>query len=163
MLLLSGPTAAGKNTIASEMARRLEPCAVVDFDLVRAMFANPHKTPWDGAAGLAQQQLGVHMVCDLAKRFEADGWNVVILDVLSQATLKLYKTRLSESLKVVQLLPSYDVVLKRFNERGPVLTYEQLEDVYREQTQLAGYDLRIDNAQILPEIVAEQLLEFWQS
>ena len=164
MLLLCGPTAAGKNTVAAALTTRLKPCAVVDFDLVRAMFVNPHKTPWDGQEGLAQQHLGVQMVCDIAQRFETSGWHVIILDVPSASTLALYKTRLTTSqLKVVQLLPSYDVLLKRFDERGPVLSHEQLEDVYREQSDLTGYDLRIDNSQLSADAVADVVLEFLKS
>jgi adenylylsulfate kinase-like enzyme len=163
MLLLSGPTASGKNTIGNELAFRLERCAVVDFDLIRAMFVNPHKTPWDGEEGLAQQQLGVYIVCDTAKRFESQGWQVVILDVLSPDTLAIYRKQLSSSaLKVVQLFPSYPELLKRFDERGPVLTYAQLESVYRKQKNLTGYDLRIDNSRLSASNVADQLLEFWR-
>ena len=97
MLLLLGPTASGKNTVAKELAYQLERCAVVDFDLVRAMFVHPHKTPWDGEEGSSQQHLGTHMVCDVAERFEAAGWDVVILDVPSSETLKIYRQRLSDS------------------------------------------------------------------
>ena len=136
---------------------------MVDFDLVRQMFVNPHKTPWDGDEGLAQQHLGVEMVCDLAQSFEASGWQVIILDVLSPATLKIYKERLQTSpLKVVQLLPSYEVLLQRFNNRGPVLSYEELENIYAEQQNLKGYNLRIDNSQLSPEEIAIELIKFWQ-
>lgn len=62
MLLLSEPTAAGKNTIGKEIAYHRERCAVIDFDLVRIMFANPHKAPWDGDEGLVQQKMGLHMI-----------------------------------------------------------------------------------------------------
>ena len=161
MLLLSGPTASGKNTIAEEIAGRLEPCAVIDFDSIRAMFVNPHKTPWDGPEGLAQQILAVNIVCDIAQNFEASGWKVIILDVLSIATLDVYQKRLKQSsLKVVQLLPTYEVILKRFNERGPVLSYEELENIYAEQENLKGYNLRIDNSQLSPHEVALELIKF---
>lgn len=164
MLLLSGPTASGKNTIANEIALKLERCAVVDFDLVRQMFVNPHKTPWNGDEGLAQQHLGVEMVCNLAQKFETSGWQVIILDVLSPTTLKIYKERLQTSpLKIVQLLPSYDVLLQRFNNRGPVLSYEELEDVYNNQKDLKGYDLHIDNSQLSAKSVAKELIKFWQT
>jgi tRNA A37 N6-isopentenylltransferase MiaA len=48
MLIITGPTAAGKNTVALLLAKRRERCAVVDFDLVRWMFVRPHRPPWAG-------------------------------------------------------------------------------------------------------------------
>ncbi len=45
MLILSGPTAAGKNTVGRVLAQRRRRCAVVDFDAVRAMFVQPHRAP----------------------------------------------------------------------------------------------------------------------
>lgn len=46
-MILTGPTAAGKNTINHIIARSCSPCAVVDFDAIRNMFVNPHLTSWD--------------------------------------------------------------------------------------------------------------------
>ena len=82
MLLLSGPTAAGKNTVAQQIARQRERCAIVDFDAVRAMFVHPHLAPWDGEAGAAQLLLGVEQVCGLAHGFARAGWDVIVLDVV---------------------------------------------------------------------------------
>ncbi len=64
MLILSGPTAAGKNTVGRVLAQRRRRCAVVDFDAVRAMFVQPHRAPWQGTEGRAQHLLGSNWLAD---------------------------------------------------------------------------------------------------
>ena len=51
ILILTGPTAAGKNTVGKLIAYQRERCAMVDFDLVRTMFVQPHLPPWMGEEG----------------------------------------------------------------------------------------------------------------
>lgn len=155
MLLLTGPTAAGKNTISHIIAKFHSPCAVVDFDLIRKMFVHPHLTPWEGEEGKKQQLLAIHQVCQLAISFKESGWEVIILDVLNNETLKVYNNLLCNySLRIVQLLPSYEEVYKRFLSRGRCLTDEQFRDVSEEQVALCNYHLRLDNTNIDPETAA---------
>jgi hypothetical protein len=158
MLIITGPTAAGKNTVALLLAERRERCAVVDFDLVRRMFVRPHQPPWAGEEGRTQQLLGVRQVCSLAGSFSEAGWDVIILDVLSDETAGIYRRLLARfSPKVVQLLPTYEEVKKRFSERGPVLTRRELEMVYEGQSKFAQYDLRLDNTAVGPGEAAARL------
>jgi hypothetical protein len=154
MLILSGPTASGKNTVGDLLARRRERCAVVDFDLVRAMFVQPHAPPWLGEEGNMQQLLGVKLCCKLAEGFAENGWKVIILDVLSDKTARMYQRLLHQyNPKIVQLLPELDELNRRFCERGACLTNEEFAMVYEEQTSFANYDLRIDNTDVVPEEV----------
>jgi adenylylsulfate kinase-like enzyme len=158
MLILTGPTAAGKNTIGKLLAVRRKRCAVVDFDLVRRMFIQPHQPPWAGEEGKSQQMLGVRQVCKLAKGFAAAGWEVIILDVLSNETAKLYKRLLKNvDFNIVQLLPAFEELKRRFYERGACLTDEELQMIYQEQSEFTGYDLRIDNTAAPPETVAKTI------
>lgn len=69
VLILTGPPAAGKNSTASIFAKELSRCAVIDVDVVRWMVVQPHKAPWDGDEGKAQQKLGVQNACALARNF----------------------------------------------------------------------------------------------
>ena len=160
MIILTGPTASGKNTIAGFIAAKREQCAVVDFDLVRKMFAHPHKTPWDGEEGGNQQRLGVAMVCSLAKQFSENGWEVIILDVVDNNTIDTYKDLLNDyKPRIIQLLPSYEVAKERFDKRGPVLTEEELKNVYKEQAEFTSYDDKIDNSFLSPVDVAEEIIK----
>lgn len=161
MLILTGPTASGKNTVGNLLARQRQRCAVIDFDLVRAMFVQPHAPPWFGEEGKAQQLLGVKQVCGLAAAFAENGWEVVILDVLSEETARVYRQLLSRyNPKIVQLLPDFSELNRRFCERGACLTEVEFATVYREQNIFANYDLRIDNTDTVPEKVVEMLDAF---
>jgi hypothetical protein len=60
-------------------------------------------------------------------------------------------------LRVVQLLPTFSELARRFHERGPVLTQDELRMVYEEQGKYTQYDLRIDNTRLGPQEVAAQV------
>lgn len=163
MLILTGPTAAGKNTVGHRIARERERCAVVDFDAVRAMFVQPHRAPWQGEEGKAQQILGVRLVCALASGFADAGWEVLVLDVVSDQTAPLYRALLAgRQPQIVQMLPRFAEIKRRFDARGPVLTDEELTLVYDEQRRFKDYDLRIDNTAQTPEETAGRIIAFWQ-
>jgi hypothetical protein len=158
MLIITGPTAAGKNTVATLLAKQRERCAVVDFDLVRSMFVQPHHPPWAGEEGEAQHILGVQQVCSLAERFAEAGWEVIILDVLSDTSSEIYRRLLGRFFpRTVQLLPAYAELRRRFHARGAVLTEDELKAVYERQVTFTKYDLRIDNTCMGPREVASQV------
>ena len=162
-LLLSGPSASGKNTIGAVLATLVKPCAVIDFDVVRLMFANPHLTPWRGEQGYAQQLTGVRMVSSLATQFQKAGWHTVILDVLWRDSPSLYRELLGDQLTIVSLLPTFDEIVRRSSERESReghrrLTAAELRLVWDEHASAANYDLRIDNTNIAAVDVAEEIL-----
>ncbi len=159
MLILTGPTAAGKNTVGTLLAKRRERCAVVDFDAVRRMFVHPHHAPWQGHEGRAQHLLGTHLVCMLAERFAQAGWEVIVLDVLSEETAGLYRRLLQPyAPTIVQLLPTFAELQRRFYARGPVLTDEELVHVYDGQCAFTQYNHRIDNTSLSPVSVVQQIM-----
>lgn len=159
LVILSGPTGTGKNTIAELVAQQRDRCAVIDFDVLRNMFRKPHLTPWDGDAGHRQNVLGVDHACMLASSLLANGYDCIILDVLSDATASLYKEKLSHHDPViVQLLPTYDEILRRNRTRPPRLTDEELEMVYQGQLEFSIFDERIDNTDLSPPEAADHIL-----
>jgi predicted kinase len=156
--LLTGPTAAGKSTVAKHLASRLLRVALVEYDDIHRMFARPHVPPWL-PEGFVQQALGVRMVGDIALRFLSDDYDVIITDVVSDRTASLYRESLhGHSLRIIQLLPDFDTLRTRFDARGPVLTDEEFIGVYREQAGFTRYDLRLDNSSLSAEAVAERIL-----
>ena len=158
MLILGGSTASGKNTIGHLLAKQRQKCAVIDFDDVRKMFVKPHRPPWDGEAGRQDQLLGVEMVCGLADRFAQAEWDVVVLDVVMSHSAPRYRELLVEHNPVlVQLLPQFAENRRRFLERGRVLTDDEFLWVYEHQIAFTEYDWRIDNINLSPEHVSEQL------
>lgn len=161
MLILNGPTGAGKNTVAEILSKKIEKSAVIDVDLLRLMVKNPHKAPWQGEEGAKQQLLGVHNACLLAKGFIKNNFSVIILDVLSDETAKYYKENLSEfKPKLVLLLPTWKEIVRRNKTRERRLTDEELKMVHEQQQNLKTYDEKIDNSNLSAEEVSEKLLEY---
>lgn len=89
ILIITGPPAAGKSTVGPIIAGQLERCAVIDVDLVRAMVVQPHVAPWLSEEGLSQLRLGAENASALARNFVNAGFDVVILDVLTDETAQI--------------------------------------------------------------------------
>lgn len=160
VLILTAPVAAGKNTISQLLAQKRQKCAVIDVDLVRWMFIQPHKAPWDGEEGKIQQKLGVKNAIILTKNFVEKGADVVVLDVLKDDTAKLYREALPEA-KIVLLMPSYDEAYKRFLNKPQTISDAEFKMVYEWQENLTIYDNKIDNTFLSAEETAEKLNSFF--
>ncbi|MDP9310320.1 MAG: hypothetical protein M3R24_05420 [Chloroflexota bacterium] len=159
VLILTGPPAAGKNTIATAFAQRRSQCAVIDVDLVRWMVVQPHKAPWEGDDGRQQQRLGVQNTCLLATNFVQAGFDVVIVDVVSQETVTMYRQELTKyRAKLVLLLPTLTEIEQRNRVRGPRLKAEEVAYLYAQQSRLVGFDEQIDNTHVSADVVAEYLI-----
>jgi adenylylsulfate kinase-like enzyme len=159
LLILTGPAGAGKNTIASIYANMRERCAVVDVDVVRWMVLKPHVAPWAGEEGRRQHRLGVKNACALARNFLDEGFDVVVLDVLSDENAQLYKETLAPAApRIVLLMPTLAEIRRRNRERPDTrLTDEEVADLYESQLHLHSFDSKIDNTHISAEEVARTL------
>lgn len=156
VIILTGPAGAGKNTIARLVAEKKKKCSVIDVDLVRAMIVQPHKAPWDGEGGLAQQRLGVANACLLAKIFVKNAYDVLILDVISDETARLYKKELGDqNIITILLMPNYTEIQRRNKERPSRITEEEIKLIYNWQENLTQYDKKIDNTRLTALETAE--------
>jgi hypothetical protein len=162
MFILTGPSAAGKNTIAAEYALLSSRCTVIDVDVVRWMVVKPHVAPWGGEEGRKQHFLGVKNACAIAKNFSEEGFDVLILDVVSEEHAHFYKSSLaSANPKIIRLMPSYEEVMRRNYERmSVVLKQEEIEFLYNMQARLSTFDHSIDNTQIPAAEIARKLQEW---
>jgi dephospho-CoA kinase len=123
IIVLTGPAASGKNTIANLYARKQRKGADIDADLVRWMYRQPHIAPWEGDEGLRQLELRSKHVALLSKAFHEEGCNVIISDVITDSSAQIYKNLLSDiGLKVIRLLPSYGESIRRLHERRHTIT-----------------------------------------
>jgi len=160
ILILTGPAASGKNTISEILSKKRGQCAVIDVDIVRWMYRQSHKAPWDGAEGKEQQKLGVENACLLAKNFVNKGVDVIILDVVVNETANIYRQQLSEA-KIVLLMPNRDETYKRFMSRQHTITEDEFNLVYKWQKRLTDFDKKIDNTQLSAQETTEKLNELF--
>ena len=127
VLLITGPAGAGKTAAAQEWARtRPYPCAHVSLDHVRLMVKSGYADPRDGwtAEHGRQYRLARGSVALLARRFIEAGFRCVIDDAIfpewTEADYPGWSRELEGlSHRLVVLLPSLDVVIKRDGERPP--------------------------------------------
>ena len=157
--ILTGPAAVGKNTIAQVYATQFcDRCAVIDVDVVRGMLRKPHFAPWEGSQGLDQHQLGVKHACMLAKSFLAEGYEVVLLDVVWADLGQLYRQEfVGHYARIVRLMVSWEELLRRLHERPHTITDAEAQWVYTTQELLQDYDYTVDNTALSPEAVAAWL------
>jgi cytidylate kinase len=148
VILLTGPAAAGKNTIANALAQRQEQAADIDVDLVRWMYRKPHHAPWEGEEGIKQMKIGVEHACLLAKSFVAKGLTVFLSDVVTNETIKIYQEQLGQELRIIQLLPSWGVALERLKSRQHTISDKEARWVYDSQLNLKGWDHQLDTSQM---------------
>ncbi len=97
VLILAGPPAVGHNAIGELICARRVRAALIDVDDVRYMQRVPYASPWEGAEGERQYKLGIRNACALARRFHADGSDVVLLGLAPPETLALYRAELALS------------------------------------------------------------------
>lgn len=163
ILLISGPTGAGKNTVAEELGKQMDSVAVIDFDAIRSMFTKPHHTPWDGEAGERQNDLTIDLVCQIADAMAKDGRTPIILDVVNNESAKLYREKLGSELRIIQLSPGWETIVEqnrvRAEREGRIrLTSEQLKMVFDAQQGFTDHDQLIDNSAQTPAETAQGIL-----
>jgi predicted kinase len=128
-LVLTGGPAVGKSTTARLVARRFGRAAVIEVDDVRQLVVSGAAAPWDGPEGLAQQRLGVDNACGLVRRFHEHGFEVIVADVLTPETLRLYRQHLSPCL-IVRLHVVPPEAHRRAGTRQVYLKDAEFEDLH---------------------------------
>jgi adenylate kinase family enzyme len=164
ILLLTGPPASGKNTIAELLANRLERCAAIDVDQLREMIVQPRNTTWESRERSSQENVVVKNACSLARNFMEAGYDVVISDVITEQSLDTYKSALSQtSIKTILLLPTESEIMGRLLSRPDYLSRGEVTHVYDQQAQFTDYDDKLDNTEIQPDDVVDWLLQRWDA
>jgi dephospho-CoA kinase len=161
ILILTGPPASGKNSVAPLIARQRERCAVIDVDQVRWMLLQPHAAPWEGEEGKHQCRLGVENACLLAARFAEDNCDVILLDFVWDYTVSIYRERLAHlQSKIVLLMPTLEETLRRNHTRGWLPAHE-VEMLYSMMEVFTGYDAKLDNTHLSIEELSQVIMKLW--
>ena len=156
ILLLTGPPASGKTTMAAALASRdVDPLAVIEVDTLRHMVVRPHTAPWGGEEGRRQQLLGVLNACALTSAFDEADFDVLIVDLVTEDTAAHYREALD--LTIVRLLPNWAQTMIRSQTRDEPLGFRERETLYEQQQALQVADITIDNSTLAPNIVAGRL------
>jgi predicted kinase len=133
-LILTGGPAVGKSSTARQLALSRPRAALVDVDDLRHLVVSGHAAPWEGTEGRRQQHLGVKNACALTQHFSEDGFEVVITDVITDDTIKLYRHLLPAAV-VVHLQAPLPELRRRAAARAMHITSEEFENLHRTDRQ----------------------------
>ena len=163
IFLISGPSGAGKSTVAPLLAGRFSRGAYVDGDFFRrSIISGRHEmTPDASPAALEQLRLRYRLATTAADTYFADGYTVVLEDVIAGPMLPecvaLIRAR---PLHVVVLMPPMDEVAARDagRETSGYLDWSarQLYDLFARETPRVG--LWLDTSGETPDQTVERIL-----
>ncbi len=160
-LVLTGGPAVGKSTTAGRLARGRPRAAVVDVDDVRLMVVAGHIPPWRGGEGAAQHRLGIQNACGLAQRFLTHRIDVVLADVLTPNTTRLYRDLLPSCL-IIRLQVTAAEAERRASMRPVYLTdneFKHLDAQDRDDPPPADHHLEVTAMTLEQQVTA--VSAFW--
>ena len=145
LVLTRGP-AVGKSVTGRRLAESRARAAFVDVDDIRQLVVAGAEAPWRGPEGTAQAALGAENACGLARRFLANGFDVVLADVLTPATTEIYRRELP-SCRMVHLGADLEEARRRAMMRPVWLTDEEFELLHlRNDAHTPDVDVRLQVA-----------------
>ncbi|TEA79184.1 hypothetical protein [Allopusillimonas ginsengisoli] len=173
IMIVAGPPAVGHNTV-SDLVGTLHPnLAVIDVDDVRAMARSPIEGLLGGPAWNRVYERSIRQSCMLARDFDRDGFDVILLDVAPPETLPIYRAELSdvETVRIVLLMADVETLLQRDRDRDPNpdpdpeplrVWHDRIRMLHRELASATdAYDEVIDNGSVAAEETAKRLLSFF--
>ena len=137
VIVLSGPTGAGKTAVAEAICERFDRMVHVEVDELRHWVKAGYRHPWTGDHQAEEQlELAVRNACAITRESVALRYAVVITDVALPNKAELYHSllvALPVAAHIVTLLPSLEVTLRRDAERRTSFP-ERVHHMHREFT-----------------------------
>lgn len=107
---------------------------------------------------MAQLRLDVQNACALAHNFVTEGYDVVIMDVLTDETAAIYHRLLAPlPHEIFLLLPALSESIQRNQRRGQWLSDHEVRLLYAWEVRLSVYDRKIDNTDLPADYLARDL------
>lgn len=143
LILISGPPAAGKSTVAQLIADALEPSVHLHGDLFFEGIRRGFVPPW-AAGSRRQNEVVVAAMTAAALRYVQGGYHVVVDFVLGPWHLRPVIEQASVAdavLQYVVLRPSVDAAIERSRARGPAkLPDDAIRDLCVQFSDLDQYE-----------------------
>lgn len=162
LVILSGPPNAGKSSTAEALCQRYDRMLHIDVDALRDFLRMGRLRPWDDSPdGRRQRALLIGSACDMACRFLAAGYGVIIDDVVLPEDTAAYQSALSawdEAVHVVVLLPTLAVMIEREKRRATEWHRSgRLESLHERFSQWKDVAV-VDTDDLEPELVADRVM-----
>lgn len=135
--MVTGGPAVGKTSTGRLLAAKVARGAFIDVDDVRHYVMGGHAAPWDGDEGAEQQRLRVTNPCASAGSLWSAGFDIVVADVVTAASLLLYRAELPNCL-VVLLTIDLEEARARAAQRPLWLTAPEFEMLHQQAADLTG-------------------------
>ena len=162
-LVLTGGPAVGKSSTALGLAMLRARAAVIDVDDVRHLVVSGGVAPWKGDEGRRQVQVSVKNACALARNFGDAEIDVVITDVLTPASARLYRQLLPECF-VVRLVVAFVEAQRRAATRKVFLTAQEFEQLHRaDRSAPPTSDHVLDVDHLSPSAQVRAVDDLWRS
>lgn len=151
-LLLTGPPAAGKSTVARVLARRQPASVLVEVDDLRQLVVSGAARAWEQGEGARQTRLAAVHACMLMSSFRDAGFAVVATDVLLWDTGDAYRSHQARPL-IVHLHVSLDEALRRAATRRVHLTDAEFRHLYAAERGGQSAHVTVESTDLsLPEL-----------
>jgi len=161
-LLLTGPPAVGKSSVARALAAERPRSALVEVDDLRRMVLAGAVAAWVSAEGERQTCLAARHACALMTSFSEAGFDVIATDVLLGDAGAVYASSHPRPL-VVRLTVSQDEARRRAATRPVHLTDEEFHHLHLMERGADFADAGVDTTRLSLPQLATILAELWRA
>lgn len=159
-LLLTGPPAVGKSTVAKALADGQPASVLIEVDDLRQLVVSGAAPGWESGDGARQTRLAAAHACMLMSSFSEAGFAVVATDVLLWDAGSVYRAHAARPL-LVHLRVSLDEALRRAATRQVHLTDAEFRHLHACERGADFSDVELDATDLsLPELTAT-VTELW--